>query len=134
MNSNYWDMESWSYGKPVWAVILSDGSTFYQDDSNGPSWLKLKDYLYEKNLQIQNLGIKYFDHEEWLNETGDGYYFSNGAIGFMQIGTFECKNIGVLKDNNIYVKTYRCPEILEVDSETRPYTESEYLICNTSLV
>ena len=134
MNINYWDMDSWSYGKPVWVVKLSDGNIFYQDDSNGPSWLTLKEHVSQNNLLIENLGIKYFDHEEWLNESADGYYFSNGAIGFMNVGTFQCKNIGFLKDGKIHVKTYRCPEVLEVDYEIRPYTESEYLICSTSLV
>ena len=134
MNADYWNMDKWSYGKSVCVVKLSDNSTVYQDDSDGPSWVKLKEHLQQTGLTIENLGVKYFDHEEWLNDSGDGYYFSNGAIGFMNMGTFECKNIGVLKGDNIYVKTYRCPELLEVDYEVRPYMESEYLICNTSLV
>lgn len=134
MNTDYWNMDKWSYGKSVWVVKLSDNSTVYQDDSDGPSWIKLKQYLQQTGLTIENLGVKYFDHEEWLNDSGDGYYFSNGAIGFISMGTFECKNIGVLKGDNIHVKTYRCPELLEVDYEVRPYTESEYIICNTSLV
>jgi len=134
INQNYWDMESWTYGKSVWAALLSDDRVLYQNDTNGPSWIYLKDYLLENNLYIKNLGIKYFDHEEWLNDSGDGYYFSNGAIGFIHSGTFECKNIGVIKGNEIHVKTYRCPELLLVDSEVREYKESEYTICNTHLV
>lgn len=127
-------MDKWSYGKSVWVVKLSNGEIFYQDDSDGPSWIKLKEYVLINNLTIDNLGIKYFDHEEWLNESGDGFYFSNGAIGFFNMGSFECKNIGVVKNGKIHVKTYRCPEILLADTEEREFTESEYLICNTSLV
>jgi hypothetical protein len=128
MNSSYWD--SPSYGKVVWAVRLSNGEVYYQDDTEEVSWVKLRKYLKDNNLTIKHLGLKSFDNEVWTPEEKDGYYFSNGAVGFMGGPTVPTKNIGYVENERIYLKTYRCPELLVVEEDERELIESDYLICN----
>ena len=84
----------------------------------------------ENGLKIEQLGLKFYDHEEWTEPNKDGYYFSNGAVGWLGGPTVSTKNIGYVENNKIYIRTYRCPELLLVEQDERELIESEYLICN----
>ena len=78
--------------KTIWVAELSDGAIVYQDDGrpglDQPSaWLRMKDYVDENNLYIENLSIKFRSHVEKIR-SGEFYHFSK-AIACMVGESYE---------------------------------------------
>ena len=71
------EIDNWliDYDKTMWIAHLSDNSTVYQDD-NRPgldpnAWLRLKKYVYENNLDVIGLDVKFRCHTENSVPIGD---------------------------------------------------------------
>lgn len=130
-------MDYWSnphtYRKSVWAAQMSSGEIIYQDDYNGDeepiAWFRLRKRV-EDGDNIVNFGLKFMDNEIWLGEA-DGYYFTNGVIGMWGVGSYSTKNLGLVINNNLKVKTYKCPELILVSEEERELNDN--IIMNTCI-
>jgi len=107
-----------------WVVELSDGSRLYQTGPN--AWAGLLEHLEETGLEINRLGVKFMDHEEWLPAGKDGYCAYNGVVGIYGLDwTVQKCNIGYVQDNQVLVKHYRKPEMLLVDEDERDLSQTE---------
>lgn len=112
--------------KTIWVASLSDGTTVYQDDDRPGlepiAWFRLKKYVYENNLDIIGLKIKFRSHIETIlseNERYDGVFFKRGVLAFCGQETRHLYIVGGVKDGIIYSETWKIPEILLEEKENR---------------
>jgi len=121
---------------PIWIAELSNGETVYQDDGRPnvkpeSGWLRMKQYCEENNLHIESIKVRNRSHIEDVGSGYDGYFFCKGAGALLfQDLTVHTFNIGHLKDDKLYVRTWRLPELIPERFEERdPYkVSSECLI------
>lgn len=120
--------------KTIWIASLSDGSVVYQDDDRPGlepiAWFRLKKYVYEKNLDIVGLKIKFRSHTENILENNkyDGVFFKRGAMAFPGQKTQHLYILGAVVNGIIMSETWRVPEIILEEKENR-ILESEPRKC-----
>jgi len=102
--------------KTIWVAKLSDGTTVYQDDDRPglvqpSSWLRMKEYVDENGLYIEELSIKFRSHVEKVR-SGEYYHFSK-AIACMIGEDYENYFIfSTLKAGKLTRVWYMIPHIL----------------------
>ncbi len=120
----------------VWKALLSNGQTVIQDD-NRPgeeksAWIRLKDYLYERDLSIKSLSFSFRSNtiSNFLPENAAGYFFVKNAVsGIGSDYTSEFYIFGYLKDKTVYWKRYKIPEMMFFDEGERTIES-----CGNSLI
>jgi len=107
----------------VWGVELSNGQKYYQNpEEETPSWLSLKEYLKNEELNIIRLWVQFREHIEELPRHKDGYYFSFGAVGAMFSGTEKYYVLGFLGGDTIYKSWFHVPALVITENYTEHYS------------
>lgn len=114
------------FEKPRWISILSDGTKVYQDDDRpnlkiSSAWIRLKVYLKESNLKINDLYFQFRSNIfRPLSQGAEGYYFSHGVIGQLSsdfsLNTFVC---GEIIGNVCSIIVIKVPELIIINNEER---------------
>lgn len=106
-------------------VDLSDGTRVFGDDDRPgldetKFWKRLKQYLYEKNLYIESLWIRFRSNAQKIGSSKYGYMFRRGIMANISDGeNFSRFIIGFIDENNkIQTQTWQVPELIKMDSES----------------
>lgn len=109
-----------------WIATLSDGKRVFQDDfrpglEEPNAWLRLKQYIDNTDLNIDNITLQFRSHIVSLNnEPVDGYFFRKAALGAWGADrSFDLYNFGVLRNGKLYVTKYYVPELEVYETEER---------------
>lgn len=112
-----------------WVITLSNGETIYQDDDRPgekepKTWLRLKEYVNKKNLDITSFKIQFCSHiEEAAPPYADGYYFTQKvdavAFGGMFNRTYNYYIVGHLLNDKIHTTHWMIPEIIKTGHDIR---------------
>ena len=105
-----------------WIVELSNGETIYQYDlDNVSSWIELKKYIYEENLEIKKMYLRFRSNILYpLEENAEGYFFSVGIIGIMTLkNNINFYLLGTVKNNNVRIQKIKIPELIVFEEEDR---------------
>lgn len=105
--------------EPYWRVVLSDDRSVYSHH-NRRSWLELRSYLEQNpSIYIEGLWFGFRDHLEEICVGKADYFFVHsmlaeygGSIQYFFIG-------GYRKDDLVYCKKFRIPEIYFVEEAYR---------------
>jgi hypothetical protein len=112
--------------KPLWVATLNDGTVVYQDDERpgefSSAWLRLKQNCALSNRWIIRLHLQFRSNIiHPLPENCRGYFFSKKLIQFVGGKKFDFYLIGHVLDNKdlVVVRTFKVPELIELQVETR---------------
>lgn len=94
----------------VWSVKLSDGKTYYSDNEKPSAWIRLKKYLKDSGLKINNMQLRFRSHIIDMPEKAEGYYFANGIIASLK-SSKECQIVGILKNGVVECIWFAIPEL-----------------------
>lgn len=109
--------------KTGWFVDLSDGTRVFSDDNRPEleeknSWKRLRTYLYENNLYIKTIFIRFRSEVRTIGSSDEGYFFRKGLMADIASGKNYGRFIfGLIKDGKIHTKTYSTPELQYFESE-----------------
>lgn len=115
-----------------WVVNLSNGEQVIQDDGRpgcepASAWLRLGEYVREHRLRIEAMWIQ-FRHEPPIRMPigAAGYFFrkSQGALLNTDINFFFYL-VGYLQDEQVVVKRFQVPELIELETELRNPLDTE---------
>lgn len=119
-----------------WIASLSDGTTVFEDITPGErsAWLRLRDYVAQRGLQLTNLRLEAYGHRIVLipyrdsdgNPQVNGYWHSKSMTAILhQNGVLEMSEcgIGILKGREILI-TWVTPDGT-VKYESRPYKPND---------
>jgi hypothetical protein len=126
--------------KTYWKAILNNGETVYQDDGkfqdpHPSAWLRLKRYCEENNLYPTDMWITFRSHTEYCGHSDVGFFFSLGILASPGSENEHRYICGPIIGEDIHVKAWKVPEILEQESYTRPIIgNEEKIIWNSSLL
>lgn len=90
------------------------------------SWLRLKDYIYQNNLQITSLQLMFRSHRIAIGpNNADGYFYVRGAWANINGEgiTYHQHVAGILKDGELHIQKYRNPELFLEEEEKRVIDE-----------
>lgn len=125
--------------KTCWIAELSNGVLVYQDDGRETekeysSWIRLKEYLKENNLNIIRLFLKFRSNVlDVIPSNKEGYFFSMGIIGMMSSNqNVNFYLIGSIENNKVKIKKIKIPELVVFDEEIRDISDckEQQLIIN----
>jgi len=110
--------------KSGWFVDLSDGTRVYCDD-NRPglaepiAWKRLRTYLYDNNLYIKQLFIRFRTEVRSIGSSDVGYMFRKGMMADVASGAnFHRFVLGLInEDYKIKTQTWTVPELDHFSSE-----------------
>lgn len=126
--------------KPFWYVILSNGTTIYENNNTKTnSWILLKRYCKRHKLYINKMYIRFRSHvEEVISEPCCGVFFRMGILASPSPKMKNNKHlyvIGSVQENHIDITTYYVPELLVESTETRKlYKHRGQIIWNPNMV
>lgn len=112
----------------IWSVVLSDGTTVFQDDYRPgvypeSAWIRLKQHCQDTGLFIKSMKVAFRSHEIDIGEDADGFYFCKGASAFMTSNiTNELYIVGTLNDGMLRVEKWKVPELIKEGTELRNAT------------
>jgi hypothetical protein len=103
--------------KTHWVVDLSNGKRVYGDDGRPGlervAWKRLRNYLYNNNLYITEMFIRFRSHIESVGKSEQGYFFKRGILASAYDERQYHKFIvGTIKDGLIHAQTWLVPEII----------------------
>lgn len=114
-----------------WVVKLNNGQNVYQDDGRDgilpeSAWTRLKQYCKENHLWIIDMRLQFRSHVEHLPSNKSGYFFCKSILGSPALP----KNIhfyvsGYVENSVICTTTWRIPELVENETETRNIQENQ---------
>ncbi len=119
-------------GTPLWIAELSNGLMVYQDDSQGNSWLELKNYIDGlkinddfllggmKPVTVTKLCLRFRDHWEGLPGDKDGYFCVRSVMGNPFGYTQHFLRTGYLEKDRVYITEWILPELMEFVKEDYP--------------
>lgn len=123
-------------GNTVWVVTLNNDEVVYQDDGRPgeeieSAWIRLGEYCKENNLFIKDMHIRFRSNCIGLDSNCDGYYFIKSVRAYWGSDrNLFFYIVGTLKDNKLFTRKYRVPELQFDDAEFRdPYKAGVNLIC-----
>jgi hypothetical protein len=119
-------------GVALWRATLSDGSNVVMDDHRfglrpHSAWLRLREYVAERNLWVTSLGITFRSHRQLgvIPDDADGYFFCKSSLGsFGERETLAFYLIGSLTGGKLVVQQWQVPELVYVGAEERDPTKS----------
>lgn len=110
-----------------WEAYLSDGTIALQDDDRegieDSAWIRLKQYLKDTNLKINNLSLRFRDNVIYpVPPNSAGYMLRRGVLSTLhQQDTRKLIIVGHLDlvENKILAQTWFSPELIRFSSEWR---------------
>jgi len=126
--------------KAYWKVLLNNGEEVYQDDErvwepHPSAWVRLKTYCEENKLYPTDMWITFRSHTEYCGHSDVGFFFSLGILASPGCENEHRYVCGPIVGDDIHVKNWKVPEILEQDSHTRPLIgNEEKAIWNSNLL
>jgi hypothetical protein len=123
--------------KPNWFVQLSSGEYFYQHDHGlgNEAWAQLKYYCELHDLTILNFGARNRDNVIYpLPSSAGGYFFIKGALcSINESHQWQLFIMGVTDGKTIWTSTVKVPEMLIIETDSRPYEGNEGQCITTGL-
>ena len=104
--------------KTIWIVELSNQE---EKNSSELSWTNLKTYVYDNNLKICRMQLRFRDHVINMPDNAKGYFFCKGCVGgFNMSRSLEIFIVGVLReDDNIDRIWFYVPELEVYKKDTQ---------------
>jgi hypothetical protein len=109
--------------KSHWFADLSDRTRVFADDERPGlepiAWKRLRTYLYQNNLYITQLFIRFRSHSELIGSSDVGYMFRRGLMADVASGVNSQRFIvGLINnDDKIITQTWTVPELVRFESE-----------------
>lgn len=117
MNSEYLE------NNVIWkATLKSKNNIQFYLCSYEIEWKALKEKVQKEKLNIIDIELQFRDHnEKFLPENAEGYYLSKSILTKLgnNFSTSHFYVIGYLKNNQIYCKKIKIPELLCVEESIK---------------
>lgn len=116
-----------------WIATLSNGESVIQDDYRPgvfpeSAWLRLKKYCEDNNVFVTNLNLQFRSHIECAANNCDGIYFCRAILASMFNQQTPMYNVGVIRNNKVFLTKWRTPELIVVGNEEREIEDCKDLI------
>lgn len=127
------EIDSWLQEKyefePYWSVTLSNSENVWQDDDRDGSdpvsaWQRLQLYC-QNDIYITQMCLHFRKKTIQVGLNCDGFFFVKSARGYLLSDTTHYFYLaGVIYKNQVHLKKYQCPDLVEVAEEIRSIEES----------
>ncbi len=117
--------------KTQWVATLCDGTVVYKDDEREgqeiPSaWIRLQKYCKENKKSIIDLHLRFRSNIiHALDKNSEGYFFANKIFQLIGGPAFNFFVVGTVKENKILTKTFKIPELIQVEESERNLEDYE---------
>lgn len=115
--------------KTQWVATLCDGTVVYKDDEREgqeiqSAWIRLQKFCRENKKSIIDLHLRFRSNIiHVLDRDSDGYFFANKIVQLIGGPSFDFFVIGSIKNGKIFTKTFKTPELIQVEESERSLDE-----------